>query len=247
MNSNLFLGEHCVSQGCINLPQAINLWWALNHVLWANVPGDIIEVGCLSGRTAAMLKKTILEFTALTDRQLFLYDSFEGLSDPTVEDGQIPFDPKAFKTTHDEVRRRFDEFGLPHPFIVAGWVHDTLPYTLPDCIAFAHIDLDLYAPTKHALECVYPRLSPGAIVVVDDYCDPALVPQIEQVYNENPYSRSPYAGDGVTTPVPPRQYHIGNWVPAVKRACDEFLADKDEEWTVMLAAEEKHAFFRKIL
>lgn len=246
MKSNLFLGEHCISQACVNLPQAINLWWALNHVLWAGVEGDVVEVGCLSGRTAAMLEKTVATSWASLGRRLYLYDSFEGLSQPTADDGTIPFDPKAFKTSPDEVRRRFKEFDLAEPAIIPGWVNDTLPHCLPPRIAFAHIDLDLYAPTKHALECVYPRLSRGAIVVVDDYCDPALVPHIEQVYNENPYNRSPYAGDGATDPVPPRQYHIGNWVPAVKRAADEFLSDKPEEWTVLLAAEEKHAFFRKV-
>lgn len=242
--SNLFVAEQFRGQGCLNIDQGINLWHLLNHVIWAKIPGEIIELGCLSGRTASVLATTIAR--AGDDRQIWLYDSFEGLPQIAEEDGNIPLIPENFKTTAEEVLRHFKQFGAPEPIIVPGWFSDTLPDKLPPQIAFAHLDGDLYHSIKESLVAVYPRLTPGAVVVVDDYCDDELSPQIIEAYNNNPYHRSPYSGAPPTDKIPPRQYAIGNWLPAVKRAVDEFMADKPEEFSVMIAGEEKHGFFRKM-
>ena len=63
--------------------------------------------------------------------------------------------------------------GLPQPFVHKGWFAETCPAALPGTIAFAHLDGDLYLSIRESLELVYPRLAKGALVVVDDYCDPA--------------------------------------------------------------------------
>ena len=243
MKSNLFIAEQFCNHGLINIPQGINLWHLLNHVVWASVEGDVVEIGCHGGITAAMLGQTLVDLGS--DKQLVLYDSFEGLSQPTAEDGNFPFIPENLQGNKRQVvKDRFGALEIPQPTIVPGWVSDTLPQSLPDRIAFAHLDLDVYHPTLVALEAVYPRLASGGIVVVDDYCDNELSPKVEAAYRDNLYNRSPYSGSGPQ--LPPRGYCIGNWVPAIKRACEKFLSDKSEEMTVMIAAEEKHAFFRKV-
>jgi len=77
-------------------------------------------------------------------------------------------------------------------------------------------------------------LSTGAIVLVDDYAEPALCKRIAAAYNDNPYSRNLK-----------RTFAPSDWLPGVRLACDEFLSDKAEEMTVLIAGEERHGFFRK--
>ncbi len=235
MKSNLLVAECYRNQGNLNIEQGINIWHLLNHVLWADIPGDVIELGCFCGDTSALIAKIIEESNK--PKLLYLYDSFEGLPEPTSEDGKIPFIKGSFNRASllDTVKSRFSDLIPEKVQIVPGWFCDTLPHTLPEQIAFAHLDSDLYAPIKESLEAVYPRLSKGAIVVVDDYCDDELSRIIEEAYNVNLYSKKNETS-----------YVIHNWVPAVKRACEEFLEDKPEEITVLIAGEEKHGFFRKV-
>lgn len=230
--SNLFIAEMFRGQGCLNIEQGVNLWHMLNHVLWSDIKGQIVELGCLSGRTAVVMGKTIED--AQSNKDLYLYDSFQGLPQPTKEDFGTPVDPAAFRTTEEEVRSHFKEMGVPMPFIIPGWFKDTLPTRLPLDIAFVHLDVDFYEPIKEALEAIYPRLSRGAIVVIDDYHDASLAAPIKSAYDGNPYQRA-------IAPVPLMQNHF----PGVQQGVEEFLADKSEAVTVMLAAHEKHCFFRK--
>lgn len=196
--------------------QAVNLWHLLRSVLVARVPGDVAELGCHEGLTAALLQDTLDEFAS--DKRLHVYDSFEGLPSPTAEDAR----------TSDAATRRgdlavpaaallrtFAEFGLRPPEIHKGWFEHTLPGELPAQLAFVHLDADLYASTCTALPAIYPRLSPGAVVVLDDYHDPDALPTTWSLF------------------------------PGVKRACDEFLADKPERVTPLLAGHECHGFFVK--
>lgn len=113
--------------------------------------------------------------------------------------------------------RVLDTFSHLHatpPEIHAGWFKDTLPGALPDRICFAHLDGDLYSSVKESLESVYPRLSRGAIVVIDDYSDP-------------------------------ERLDVHNVLPGVKRACDEFLRDKEETVHVLIGGHEAHGYFTK--
>ena len=72
-----------------------------------------------------------------------------------------------------DVRNNFETCGLPEASVHVGWFADSCPKNLPSVISFAHLDDDLYLSIKESLELVYPRLAKGAIVVVDDYCDPS--------------------------------------------------------------------------
>jgi O-methyltransferase len=114
------------------------------------------------------------------------------------------------------VRANFRRHGLPEPVIHRGWFNETLPDGLPERIAFAHLDGDFYDSIKVSIERVYPRLSCGAICLVDDYNDPA---------------------------VNPRGWNL---LPGAKKACDEFFADKPEKLVPIYAGRYSHAFFRKL-
>jgi O-methyltransferase len=232
MQSNLFIAEFFQKQGCLNIEQGVNLWFLLNEVLSLGIPGDVVELGSLTGMTAAVMARTLQERGS--DRTLWLFDSFKGLPVPTPEDGNCPLIPENFATDPAYTRDRFATLGLPQPAIIDGWFCDTLEKHLPPCICFAHLDADLYSSTCQGLTAIYPRLAPGAIVLVDDYARPDVCELITRYYGENPYVKNSR-----------RKVAPTDWLPGVRLACEEFLAERPEEMTVLIAGEERHAFFRR--
>jgi len=132
------------------------------------LPGDVVEFGCNAGRTAALMS-FLME--RAKDKHLWLYDSFKGLPDNVPQDaGHHPdFIPGNLCVPESNVKDWFSILALPKPVVVAKWFSDLTPDDLPAEICFAHIDGDLYKSTVDALTRVYPRLVPGAAVVLDDY------------------------------------------------------------------------------
>jgi O-methyltransferase len=136
----------------------------LCHLLMqtASVPGAVVEFGCYKGDTARLMRE-------ITRKDLWLYDSFEGLPEPGKKDvGASPaFIQGAMAVDAGFVVSAFD--GLPMPQIFRAWFNELTPDQLPPSIAFAHLDCDLYQSIMDALKLVYPRLSTGAICLIDDY------------------------------------------------------------------------------
>lgn len=232
MNSNLFIAEYFRYQHCLNIEQGVNLWHLLGRVLALGIPGDVVELGSMTGMTAAVMQRTIKDFGA--DKKLYLYDSFEGLPPIGEKDGKCSLVPENFKTSPSYTIERFNDLGLEQPIIVPGWFSDTLPGKLPEKICFAHLDGDLYESIKQSIEAVYPRLPPGAIALIDDYADDDTCRQISEMYGYNPYMINAS-----------RHYCPKDWLPGVRLACDEFLSDKPEKVNVLLAGEERHGYFVK--
>lgn len=197
-----------------NVEQRMNMFHLLSQVLVYDVPGAIVELGCNAGQSAVLMQKVIQSYDPT--RELHVYDSFEGLPALSRADQgtSANFKKGSLKTTRDRLDENFRRYNLPLPTVHVGWFHETLPTELPDEIAFAHLDADLYDSTMVSLKHTYPRLSKGAVCLIDDYCDPVV--------------------------------HNGwNELPGVKRACDEFLADRLERVSVLYAGSFSHGFFRK--
>lgn len=195
-----------------NVEQRMNMFHLARQVLVQGVPGDFVELGCHAGQSAVLLQKVIENYDEA--RTLHVYDSFEGLPDLAEADGATPFRPGQLAVEQQRLLDNFDRYGLKSPVVHPGWFDETLPQELPEQIAFAHLDGDLYDSVLVSLEHVYPRLSPGALCLVDDYCDPEVTEQEDHL-------------------------------PGVKRACDEFLADKPETVSVLYSGPLPHGFFRK--
>jgi O-methyltransferase len=201
-----------VSGSMTNVEKRMNLYHFVSQVLAYGVPGDLVEVGCNKGQSSTLIQKIIDEFDPT--RRLHVYDSFEGLPPPVAADGAA-YVAGQMKTTRDALVENFRRYGLRLPEIHEGWFHDTLPTKLPERICFAYLDGDLYESIKVSLEHVYPRLSRGAICVIDDYADPDAYPE------------------------------AWNKLPGVKQACDEFFADKPEKVSFIYSADMSHGYFRK--
>ena len=158
------------------VPEAMYLLQHLQDALAG--PGDVCEMGIGYGATSALLANEILD----TDRTLWLYDSFEeGLSVPTDEDvliddifnlGSMNRYGHTMASSVEQVQGRLDGVGFPRDRtrVVPGYIQrDLPPDKLPDRVAIAYIDFDLYEPTLTALELMHPRCRIGSILMVDDY------------------------------------------------------------------------------
>jgi O-methyltransferase len=139
------------------------------------VPGDYIETGVWRGG-ACILIRAVLAAYDVTDRQVFVADSFEGLPRPNA--GAYPADARDrlyrfadLAVSEAQVRRNFEAYGLldEQVVMVKGLFKDTLPSLQHKRFALIRLDGDMYESTSDALVHLYDRLSAGGYVVIDDY------------------------------------------------------------------------------
>lgn len=155
-----------------NVEQRINMYHLVDQVLFYGIEGEFVELGCHAGQSSALFRK-IMDNHGVNSK-LHVYDSFEGLPDLTTEDGRTKLYDKGWGAIAEEaLLANFKKHNLDPPIVHKGFFEDTLPTGLPEKIAFAHLDGDLYESIMTSLEYVYPRLSRGAVCLIDDYCDPS--------------------------------------------------------------------------
>lgn len=135
--------------------------------------GDFVELGCYEGDTSLLLAE-LLKRNSL-DKKLWIYDSFEGLPEKSVEDFSVV--GEAFKkgelyVSKREVKARFLRANLPVPIIKKAWFEDLTENDLPEKIALAFLDGDLYSSIKTSLDLVGDKIS--GIIIVHDYNNPEL-------------------------------------------------------------------------
>ena len=161
-------------------PERINaLWEATQYVARANIPGSFVECGVWRGGSMMVVAKTLLSLND-TSRDLYLFDTFEGMTTPTERDvAYNGTSALAFFETRDDwcaaslvdVETNMKTTGYPDHLIhyVRGPVEETIPEHIPDEIALLRLDTDWYASTKHELLHLYPRLVMGGVLILDDY------------------------------------------------------------------------------
>lgn len=136
--------------------------WQLMRLVQA-VPGDTAECGVFEGAGSWLICAGIRG----TDRKHHLFDSFEGLSAPDAADGAY-WTKGDLSAGEELVRRNLEPFAASIEFH-KGWIPDRFADVADKKFAFVHIDVDLKQPTLDSLEFFYPRLSPGGVLVCDDY------------------------------------------------------------------------------
>lgn len=158
---------------------------AVEYLSDNKIDGDMVECGVFRGGSvmAAALRLADL---GDTDRDFYLYDTFEGMPAPGADDtdmhGQSALDvftqlrisetsSNWARATLDEVQRNVHGTGYPRErfHFVKGMVEDTLPAVRPDRVALLRLDTDWYESTRHELEHLFPRLVPGGVLIIDDY------------------------------------------------------------------------------
>jgi len=164
-----------IAHTMIGVKRLDNLQSCIETVLAEKIPGDLIETGVWRGG-AAIFMRAILQAYGVTDRRVLAADSFEGLPPPNPE--QFPEDAgdEHHENTYlavplEEVQRNFERYGLLDEQVVfiKGWFRDTLPHLSANSFAVIRLDGDMYESTWEALTHLFPKLSVGGYVIIDDY------------------------------------------------------------------------------
>lgn len=144
----------------------------LEHAVNAGVPGHVIELGCFQGGTTMMIRR-LLDERKQKNRELHVYDSWEGVPEPVAQDepvaGVRPFTKGLCSTRRRTFNANFARSGLLPPNVHTGWFGSIPDAEYPSQIAFAFFDGDMYSSIIDSFNKVYSKLSKGARVVIDDY------------------------------------------------------------------------------
>ncbi len=151
------------------------------------VVGDFVELGCYKGDTSLLLAEILKDYNRgggcgkpvenSERRRLWIYDSFEGLPEKTEADESVlgeDFREGELFVTKRAVKERFLRAGLTVPEIKKAWFQDLTGADLPEKVAFAFLDGDLYGSIKDSLKLVEPKMASGGAILVHDYKNPAL-------------------------------------------------------------------------
>lgn len=161
---------------------------AVRYLERSGAPGAFAECGVWRGGSVLAMLLT-LQDEGSQERDVYLYDTFEGMTRPTEEDVS-PLEQPALETWRsaeargEQAWRRlfgdFDENAVRETVLSSGYpaarlhfvrgpVEETIPGTAPDRLALLRLDTDWYESTRHELEHLYPRLVPGGVLIIDDY------------------------------------------------------------------------------
>ncbi|MGW2490902.1 TylF/MycF/NovP-related O-methyltransferase [Streptomyces sp. NPDC001606] len=176
LNRRLGVDWPSTAHTMIGLLRLDHLQSCVERVLADGVPGDLIETGVWRGG-ACILMRAVLRAHDVTDRQVWVADSFQGMPPPDASGHHG--DRELATHLHNDtiavdlptVRRNFERYGLLDDQVrfLPGWFHETLPGAPVERLAVLRLDSDLYDSTFLTLDALYPRLSPGGFVIVDDY------------------------------------------------------------------------------
>lgn len=163
---------------------------AVKHIVKNDRPGAFVECGVWRGGCVLAVLRTLMSL-GVTNRDIYLYDTFEGMTMPTKYDvsafhgsaltawqeaqrqgvraWNYLFDEKLFN--ENDVRQLLLSTGYPADRLhfVKGPVEQTIPAVLPPVIALLRLDTDWYESTRHEMQHLYPRLAPEGVLIVDDY------------------------------------------------------------------------------
>ena len=165
----------------VGLKRLNNIEFCVSEVIKNNIEGDFIETGVWRGGSVIFMKALLKVFND-TKRVIWVADSFEGLPKPDEE--KYPLDKGDTNYLYSEtavslekVRRNFEKYDLLDDKVkfLKGWFKDTLPTAPINKLAIARLDGDMYESTMDAIINLYPKLSVGGYLIIDDYANPALV------------------------------------------------------------------------
>ncbi|NBA77194.1 macrocin O-methyltransferase [Emticicia sp. ODNR4P] len=162
------------------------LYNAVTYIVKNNIAGSFVECGVWRGGSSMMIALTLKEL-GVSNRSLYLYDTYEGMSEPTADD--VDFRGGQAKELMEQnvenkqnsvwcladlndVQNNMRSTGYPQDLVhfVKGKVEDTIPATMPEApIALLRLDTDWYESTAHELKYLYPLLIQKGVLVIDDY------------------------------------------------------------------------------
>jgi O-methyltransferase len=159
---------------------------AVRYLEANKLAGDIVECGVWKGGSMMAVEKALLALKS-RERELYLYDTYAGMTAPTSKDSSR-FEPKATQDAYDsmkggdgtckwcyssieETRRNVLSVGYPEAKVhfIKGPVEETIPKHAPETIALLRLDTDFYESSRHEMVHLFPRLIQGGVLLLDDY------------------------------------------------------------------------------
>jgi O-methyltransferase len=154
----------------------------VGYVVEHRIPGAVAECGVWRGGSMMAIAQALM-YHGDSSRDLYLYDTFEGMSEPTKQDesfdgqsaqSQLERDPAGSiwcRSPIEDVRANILSTGYPEEKVhfIQGKVEETLPSVRPDWLALLRLDTDWYESTKHELIHLFPLLDPRGLLIIDDY------------------------------------------------------------------------------
>ena len=156
-----------------------NIQSCVDHVLREDIPGDLIETGVWRGG-GAIFMRAVLAARDDHDRIVWVADSFQGLPPPKPEHvadhGDLHFTQPYLAVSLEEVKANFEKYGLLDDQVrfLPGWFNESLVASPIERLSVLRVDCDMYGSTMDVLTALYPRLSVGGYIIVDDYSNPDI-------------------------------------------------------------------------
>jgi O-methyltransferase len=158
---------------------------ATRYIAEADIPGAIVECGVWRGGSMMAVARTLMRL-GVQQRELYLFDTFEGMSEPGHYDVAMTGEPatalleRARRTEDDAMwcyapfervaeAMSLTDYPTARIHLIRGKVEDTLQMSAPSRIALLRLDTDWYESTRHEMEQLFPRLSRGGVLILDDY------------------------------------------------------------------------------
>ncbi|MGI0117386.1 TylF/MycF/NovP-related O-methyltransferase [Zooshikella sp. RANM57] len=140
--------------------------WMLSELLrlTVSIPGNTVECGAYKGASSYLVCK--FNKSRCIDKTHYIFDSFEGLSEPGIEDG-VYWQEGDLCSEENKLMTSLNEF--ENYKIFKSWIPDKFYSLEKETFSFVHIDVDLYQPTYDSIDFFYSRLNKGGVLVCDDY------------------------------------------------------------------------------
>lgn len=201
----------CFGYTMIGHKRLDNIQLLIEGILKNDIQGDLIECGAWRGGSAIFMR-AVLKVHSVTNRIVWVADSFEGMPKPNVD--RFPHDKgwdyshvEHLKVSLQQVKSNFARFGLldDQVRLLKGWFCYTLPAAPIEKLALLRLDADLYESTMDSLKHLYHRVSPGGYVIIDDYniwppckkavtdflCQHGINPEINKIDSHAIYWQTP--------------------------------------------------------
>ena len=169
-----------------SVPRLVNTLKSCRYVVENNIPGDFVECGVFRGGNCILVKSLFEQLDA--NRSIWMFDTFEGMTAPTEYDAKVGNKINAGQKFVESQRDGYNDWcyasleDVKNNFLnsnlklngvnfIKGDVSKTLKIkeNIPNEIAILRLDTDWYESTKSELGILYPILSIGGVLIVDDY------------------------------------------------------------------------------
>jgi len=183
--SFLEMYEICKPYTMTSVERMYAIYKSIEYIGLNKIDGDIVECGVWKGGSSMLAALSLKHFNNIS-KNLYLYDTFEGMPEPGVHDRNLSNEPadKEYResmlesgistwcnSSLEEVKANMKRTGYPEMNInyIKGKVEDTIPGAISREISLLRLDTDWYESTLHELNHLFPRLKKGGILILDDY------------------------------------------------------------------------------